>query len=581
MKRSPCGDGVFLALFLLGAVAGATATRAEDRSIDGSGNNVANPEWGAAFTPLIRLGPAMYTDGVFAPSGQDRANPRLVSNRVVAQVGLMENDHEMTDWVWQWGQFVDHDLSLSEAAVPPEPFDIPIPVGDPQFDPERTGAATIPLNRSVYDLTTGTDESNPRQQVNQLTAFIDGSGVYGSDRDRAAWLRTFQGGKLKTSDGELLPYSDGTMGNAGPGGFPSLSTDLFTAGDIRANEQLGLAAVHTLFVREHNRRCDEIALAHPTWSDERVYQRARKEVGAVVQVITYREFLPALLGDLAPDPEAGVYDPAANPTIANEFANAVYRLGHTLLSPEIMRVNEDGEEIAEGHVSLRDAFFQPDRLVTEGGIEPILRGLAAKRAQTFDHRVVDDVRNFLFGAPGQGGLDLPSLNMQRGREHGLPDYNTLREVMGLGRVRDFADISSDPEVQTALEEVYGSVDDIDLWIGGLSEDHVPGSGVGELIASVMMNQFMRLRDGDRFWYARDPAFSAAEVAELSATKLSDVIRWNTEIEKLQDDVFHMAKEVSSPAAPGAFCGAISVSMMGALTIGLTGMRGKHGRRGLA
>lgn len=578
MRRNMLGIRTGFALVAVLAVS-AASVQAEDRAIDGTGNNVANPEWGAAFTRLIRLGPVMYADGISSPAGANRPSAREVSNQVVVQIGLMENGYEMTDWVWQWGQFLDHDISLSEFMVPVEPFDIAVPMGDPQFDPDGTGEAVIALDRSVYDPTTGTDIDNPRQQINEITSYIDGSNVYGSDVERAAWLRTFEGGKLKMSEGELLPYSDGTVVNAGPGGLPSFSTDLFTAGDIRCNEQLGLTSIHTLFAREHNRRCDLIAAAHPTWTDERIYQRARKEVGALVQVITFYEFLPALLGEMAPDPEAGSYDPAANATIANEFANAIYRLGHTLLSPEVMRLDESGREIPEGNLSLREAFFRPDRLVSEGGIEPILRGLAKKRAQEFDNRVVDDVRNFLFGAPGQGGLDLPSLNMQRGRDHGLPDYNTMREVMGLDRVEDFDEITSNVETREGLRDVYGTVDDIDLWVGALSEDHMPNSGVGELIAAVAVNQFTRLRDGDRFWYARDPAFTAGEIEELTATRLSDVIRWNTSIEKIQDDVFHMAAEEPPPPPPTAgFCGAFSMSMVGVMMLGLAGMRGSHRRR---
>ena len=253
---------------------------------------------------------------------------------------------------------------------------------------------------------------------------------------------------------------------------------MFLAGDVRANEQVGLAALHTLFVREHNRLAGRIAAGHPGLDGDQVYELARALVGAEVQVITYREFLPLLLGPGAL-PAYGGYDPAVDAGIANEFAHAGYRLGHSLLSDTLLRLDANGEEIGAGHLALKDAFFDPTRITGEGGIDPVLRGLAGQTSQNLDVRLVDGVRNFLFGPPGAGGLDLASLNIQRGRDHGLASYNDTREAYGLARAASFSDVSSDPEIAARLEAAYASVDDIDLWVGGLAEDHVAdGVGVG-------------------------------------------------------------------------------------------------------
>ncbi len=533
------------ALFFVGGCPGFflvnTFQPSEDRSIDGSGNNLAHPDWGKAFTMERRMATPAYMDGMSMPARMNQASPRAISNMVVDQAGQsILNDANLSDWVWQWGQFIDHDLNLSLNITPNEPFPINVPSGDPMFDPTSTGNQLIMLLRSEYDLSTGTAPGNPRQQVNELTAYIDASNVYGSDAVRAAWLRSGVGGELKTGDGNLLPFSDGTMVNGGPGNQPSFSTSLFTAGDIRANEQAGLTAVHTLFMREHNRLAREIASAHPDWSDEQIYQRARKMVGALVQVITYREFLPALLGPYSPDAAAGHYDPNVNASIANEFANAAYRIGHTMISPQIQRRNPDGTPWPAGALPLREAFFDPQKVILQGGIEPLLLGLSVQRMQRIDNMIVDDLRNFLFGQPGQGGLDLSSLNMQRGRDHGLPDYNSLREAYGLARKASFAEISSDPQVQQRLQQAYPDVNSIDPWLGGICEDHLPGAQVGELITTVLGDQFTRLRDGDRFFYRYDPSFSLLDVFLLENTRLSDVIRRNTGITALSGDVFHVA-----------------------------------------
>ncbi|MGE3163555.1 MAG: peroxidase family protein [Planctomycetota bacterium] len=498
---------------------------AQYRSIDGTGNNLANPDWGAAHTELLRQGPAAYSDGISEMAGETRPSPRMVSNNIVSQAQPIANDESGSDWIWQWGQFLDHDLDLTDTGTT-EVANIEVPAGDPQFDPFNSGTAVIAFTRSLFAA-----GSVPREQENILTAYIDASNVYGSDDARATELRTLSGGKLKTSAGLLLPFNVNGFPNAFPGGPPG---SFFLAGDVRANEQAGLAAAHTLFVREHNRLCDEFALANPTWDDEQLYQEARRIVGAQMQVITYREFLPQLLGAGALAPYAG-YDPAVNAGINNEFSTASYRFGHSMLSPQILRYSELGTPTAFGPLSLSGAFFNPDLLISQGGIDPILRGLASQVAQRVDNHIVSEVRNFLFGPPGSGGLDLASLNLQRGRDHGLPDLNSLRVSYGLAAHADFASVSSTPSVQAALAATYSSVNDIDPWIGGLCEDHVAGAMVGETLLTVLKDQFERLRDGDRFYYENQ--FSGAELAAIEATRLSDIIRRNTMINAISDNVF--------------------------------------------
>ncbi|MCA9079730.1 MAG: peroxidase [Planctomycetaceae bacterium] len=501
-------------------------------SIDGTGNNLLNPDWGSTNEELLRLTTAEYTDGVSSPAGADRPSARVISNEIAAQTESIVNDRYLTDYIWVWGQFLDHDIDLTGGADPAEAFPIDVPTGDQFFDPFSTGTATIDLSRSVY--VEGADSSDGlRQQLNQITAFIDGSVVYGSDDIRAAELRTFEGGHLKTSDGDLLPFNTAGLDNAG-----GTSDTLFLAGDVRANENVLLSSMQTLWVREHNRIADELAARDPSLTDEQLYQGARRVVIAEIQAITYNEFLPALLGSNAPGDYEG-YDPNVDPGIANIFSTAAYRLGHSLLSPELQRIGADGSVIDEGNLALQSAFFNPSEVV-DHGIDSLLRGAATQLAQELDNQVIDDVRNFLFGPPGAGGFDLASLNIQRGRDHGLADYNQARIDMGLAPVTSFSEISSDPEVAAKLESLYGSVDNIDAWVGGLAEDHLPGSSVGELFTAVLADQFERLRAGDRYWYQN--TFSGEELRRIDGTTLKDVIERNTDITGLQDNVF-FGKEV--------------------------------------
>ncbi len=499
----------------------------EVRSLDGTGNNLENPLWGSAGIEFTRVVDAVYADGIDQPGGDDRPSARSVSNLVSAQDEPMPNARGLSDLIWQWGQFIDHDIDLTREGHD-ESFNVPVPTGDPMFDPMELGDEEIGMKRSAPSEQSGTGVDNPRQQVNDITAFIDGSMVYGSDSERASALRSFSGGRLKTSEGDLLPMNEAGLPNAGGTG-----ETLFLAGDVRANEQSGLTSMHTLWVREHNRIADLIAAENPLFSDEGIYQRARSIVIGEIQAITFNEYLPAVLGRNAIPTYTG-YDPSVDPSISNLFATAAYRYGHTQLSTELMRLNDDGSEIDAGHLPLQNAFFNPDHVLTEG-IDSILKGLATGVAQEIDTRVVDDVRNFLFGPPGAGGFDLASLNIQRGRDHGLPDYNSVRDQLGLGRVDSFDDITSDPELQAALEEAYGSVDKIDIWVGVLAEDHVNGANVGPLLQMVIRDQFTAIRDGDRFWYQN--TFSGEELQRIHTTRLSDVIERNTSLTTIQSKAF--------------------------------------------
>lgn len=497
------------------------------RTINGTFNNPTNPLWGATGTKLARMMPAQYADGQDTPAGADRPSVRHISNAMCAQDDLnMPNHYAYSDFIWQWGQFLDHDLDETPIASPQETMDIPVPMGDAWFDPNWSGTQAIALDRSAY-----THINKVREQINNITSYVDASNVYGSTIERANELRTNDGtGRLKTSEGNLLPFNTNAFHNAPTDHDPSL----FLAGDIRANEQAALTAMHTLFVREHNRIASEIAAQIPSSSGELIYQYAKAMVTAEIQAITYNEFLPKLLGEDGIPAYTG-YNPNANASIANVFAAAAYRVGHTMLSSQIQRLDANGNEAPEGHLPLAQAFFNPTH-ITNNGIESILRGLANQRAQTVDVFVVDDVRNFLFGQPGAGGFDLASLNIQRGRDHGLPSYNDIRVAYGLPAVTDFSEINPSTDVIARLQNAYADVDQIDAWIGFLAEPHRPGAYVGETLCRVLGTQITNLRDGDRFWY--ETYLPEDLVAEAQAMTLAQIIRANTTIStEIQDDVF--------------------------------------------
>ena len=355
------------------------------------------PELGSTDEKLIRLATAEYGDGVAAPAGNDRPSARTVSNAVGDQIHEQGNSRGLTDMTWLWGQFLDHDISITENADPREPFNIPVPAGDEHFDPFHTGVQEIGLNRSIFD-----DSGAHREQINQITSWIDGSMVYGSDQERADALREFDGGRLLLTDNDLLIFNDPGLPNASITNTPEEHATLFLAGDVRANENSALTSMHTLWAREHNRIADQLAADQPQLTDEQLYQQARAVVIAEIQVVTYNEFLPSLLGEGAITEWSG-YDDGVDPTIANEFSTAAYRFGHSMLTDTLLRLENNGDVADEGHLDLKTAFFNTQH-VLDHGIDGLLKGASVQEANEIDTQVINGVRNFLFGPPGAGWL---------------------------------------------------------------------------------------------------------------------------------------------------------------------------------
>jgi hypothetical protein len=543
------------------------AVPASFRSYDGTGNNTAHPDWGSTGEPLLRVGPVRYADGISAPApqgGVGRPSARVISNTIVDQgTADIISDRQLSAMAYAWGQFIDHDMDLTSNATPAEPFNVPVPTGDPFFDPNSTGTQVIFFNRSEHVPGTGTSTSNPRQQPNDITAFLDASMVYGSDAVTANALRAHSGGRLKTSPGpdgvigtadDWLPLNIQTYfpgfhetGGDGTGAFHIANdahivpdSQLFMAGDVRVNENIELTSLHTLFMREHNRIADALRANNPTWSDETLYQFARQQVFAEIQSITYNEWLPAILGPNALPAYTG-YKSNVNPGIATEFSTALFRLGHSMLGDDVEFIASDGTPVREG-IALSQAFFNPPQL-TQQGISPILKYLGSDPSSEIDNTIVNSVRNFLFGPPGAGGFDLASLNIQRGRDHGIANYNAVRVSYGLPAVTSFSQISSNPTIQAKLQQLYQNVDNIDLWVGALAEDHVAGTSTGRLIRVGLIDQFTRLRDGDSFWYQR--IYSQADQNFLRNNRsLADLIRLDSGADVIQDNIFFFRASVS-------------------------------------
>jgi len=500
------------------------------RTLDGTGNNLIRPQRGSAEELLLRKSSADYGVGDVAVRGTLNPNPRVVSNSICKGISPTSTTN-LSDITWIWGQFVDHELTLTHTQEGLSPETLPM-VTDPLDPNEDFGSPvrTIPFTRSQFEIV-----SSVRQQPNSISAYIDATNVYGTSTERGYELRRLDGtGKLKTSvanNGEsLMPYNVSELPNASPTG--STPSDFFLAGDVRANENSALIAMHTVFVREHNRLCDDLVTQVPALvgQDELIYQQARRMVVGIMQQITYGEYLPALLGSF---PSYTGYDPTTDAGIATEFSTVGYRIGHTMVSANL-QVGTNPASV----VALRDVFFTPSYVQTNG-INDLLVGASNKLQQEIDGIVVPDLQTFLFGPPTLSMLhDLPALNIQRGRDHGIPGYNALRVAYGLSSISSFSNLPCSVANQNKLQALYDTVNDIDPWVGCIVENHVPGSSVGPLIRAILVDQFDRLRRGDRFWYEIDPGLSSEEKLQIKNTTFSQVLSRNVPY-IFSNDVFHV------------------------------------------
>jgi peroxidase len=490
--------------------------------VNGAGNDPLNPTIDEAGGDMTRIAPPNFAPGTdnVPVSGP---NPREISNLVVAGNGAqadLPDPSGLSGMMYAFGQFIDHDLELNPDTQPSPAnnINITVPDGDPDFAP----GSTIALTRNVVDPSNG-------DAKNAVTGWLDLSQVYGSDQTTATDLRGPEG-TLKTSAGNNLPIVNGA----------------FEAGDSRVTENPDLTAVQTLFLREHNFWANKIHQQDPSLISDQIYDRARAIVTAEYQNIVFSEFLPHLVGPNTIPAYQG-YDASANPQITEEFAGAAFRFGHSIVSDSVEKIDNDGNVLQSE--SLAGAFFDsPSQFESADGADGLLRHLAGDSAQKEDVYIINSLRNLLVDTPD--GQDLAAINIERGRDLGLGTLNETREALQLRPYTSFDQITSDPVVAANLKKVYGSVNNVELWIGGLAENHAPGALVGPTFQAIIAHQFESLRDGDPLFFQNQP-FSPDLMNQIENTTLSDLILRNTDTTNLQPDAFiDTPRQPSDTAASG-------------------------------
>lgn len=331
------------------------------------------------------------------------------------------------------------------------------------------------------------------EKVNAVTSFLDHSTIYGSDYKPMKKVRSFNGGRLKTNLRNVLPLTNRT----------------YFSGDDRVDQTPFYTIWSSIFLRNHNALADELAVMNRHWDEERLFQEARKINVAVYQKIVYEEWLPLFLGKTFPNVS---YDETVDASTANEFSAGSFRFLHSFINSDFELVDDDGKVSS---VNVSDTIFKPKML--ENFYESTLRGLLKQKMNTLGYS--SEILNRMFKNKFGNGLDLLSIDIVRGRDHGVPAYHKFRKMCQMStNIKVFNDLA--PEIPLSsinqLRETYKSVYDIDLLVGGALESTRHGNSTenpslfGPTFQCIIGEQFLRFKAGDRHFYSHEGQFTTGK-----------------------------------------------------------------------
>ncbi|XP_055989837.1 dual oxidase 2 [Sorex fumeus] len=527
----------------------------EVQRYDGWFNNLRHHERGAAGVRLQRLVHANYADGVYQALEEPLLpNPRRLSEAATRGTAGRASRGNRTVLGLFFGYHVLSDLvSVDRPGCPAEFLNIHIPPGDPVFDPHSRGDVVLPFQRSRWDPQTGQSPSNPRDLTNQVTGWLDGSAIYGSSHSWSDALRSFSGGQLASGPDPDFPRDaqnpllmwvapDPATGDHGPRG-------LYAFGAERGNREPFLQALGLLWFRFHNLCAQRLAAAHPRWDDEQLFQHARKRVIATYQNIAMYEWLPSFLGK-TPPAYAG-YRPFLDASISPEFLAASEQFFSTMVPPGVyMRnaschfqkiLNPDNSSSPALRVCNSYWIRENSNLNSSQAVDHLLLGMASQISELEDRMVVEDLRDYWPGPGKFSRTDYVASSIQRGRDMGLPSYSQALQAFELKAPKNWTELNPhvDPEVLKAIAALYNQdLSQLELLPGGLLESQ---GDPGPLFSAIVLDQFVRLRDGDRYWFenTKNGLFSEEEIAEIRNTTLRDVVMAVTKVapSALQPNVF--------------------------------------------
>ena len=491
--------------------------------------------------------PLRITDNIYAP-GSEQNRP---------------NSAELNEFSQFFAQFLTHDMVHSVRAAGPPIF------LDGQFIPVARTPAIV--------------QDGVRQQVSSDTPTLDLGLVYGRDEVSTHTLReiAYEAGKavsgaklIAGGAGDVLPSFAEVAAHRGQSieqvqailgtTFLNLPDEARASqaatGDERANQTASLTVHHTIWHRNHNWHVDQLQAQHPEWTQEQLYQSARALNEAEYQKVIYDEYLPKLLGENALSEYRG-YQADVDPSIINEWTTVAFRFGHDQASDGQILVSENGE-VSFVPLPVSSLIANSGQNIkTDAELGDWTRGQLTQSSQEIDGRIVPSLRNALFGVPAFADdptgsddeflqLNLPLLDIHRGRDHGVSDYNQLRAELGLTTYSSLEDFAHENGLSTErldqLRSVYSDISELDSIVGGLLEAKVPRSQLGETFTLLNVMQFEATRDGDPFFYLNRFADSPELLQQIDGSSMSGILQRVGAVDFAGADAFQAAQ-----SAPGS------------------------------
>lgn len=473
----------------------------------------------APFNIGTAVQPVKITDSIFGPGSE--------FNR--------QNSGGLNEFSQFFGQFLAHDMAQSLTGD-----------GAPLF----YDGQQIPLTRTPSAIINGV-----RQQLSSETPTLDLGMVYGRDAVATEILREvavvngqrIAGSKLIAGgNGDVLPtYAEVAahrgqtiaevqrLAGVSPLPFPpEILANHLATGDERSNQTVSLLVHHTIWHQNHNWHVDQLRNQNPQWSEEQLYQAARALNEAEYQNVVYNEYLPMLIGEGRLSQYSG-FDRSVDNSIINEWTTVAFRFGHDQASDEQLKITNDGEV---EFFSITDVSRLGNAGTTFRTIEELgdwTRGQLTQLSQEIDGRVSPQLRNNLFAVPNPNGPDqflrfnLPLLDIHRGRDHGVSDYNQLRAGLGLSTYSSFEQFAAENGLGhdrlEQLKSVYRDISELDSIVGGLLEAKVPGSQLGETFTLLNVMQFERTRDGDEFFFLNRFKDSPEIIEQVKNTSMNNIL----------------------------------------------------------